>query len=116
MTTLAAIPRITDADVQARFRQWVRDVFEPCRHALKMHDAALGHAWAPRTAKAKFYGDARYTLGDLGTIAQHEAFGRPFVDHVLDLPPPDAPIPDDVRARVAEHVAEIDRLLGRNQP
>lgn len=113
MTALVAIQRISDADVQARFRQWVHEVFAPCRHALKFHDAALGHAWAPRTAKAKWCGDARYTIGDLGTIAQHEAFGRPFVNFVLDLPPPDAPIPDDVRAEVAAHLARVDELLGR---
>lgn len=115
MTTadMVLLPRITDADVQERFRRWVHDVFEPRRHALKLHDAALGHAWAARTSKSKWCGESRYTIGDLATIAQHEAFGRPFVNFVLDLPPPDTPLPDEVRARVAEHVAEIDRLLGR---
>lgn len=115
MTTadMILLPRITDADVQARFRQWVREVFEPWRHAEKRHHAALGHAWSARTAKAKWCGDARYTVGDLATIAQHPEFGRPFVDFTLDLPPPDAPLPDEVRERLAAHVAEIDRLLGR---
>jgi hypothetical protein len=111
MTALVAIQRVSDADVQARFRRWVRDVFEPMRHSLKMHDAALGHAWSPRTAKAKWLGHARYDVADMATLAQHPEFGRPFVNHVLHLPPPDAPIPDDVRAEVAACLARVDELM-----
>ncbi len=109
MTTLVAMQRVSEADVQARILEWVRDRLGDLRHAEKRHHALLGHAWQPRTARAKYHGLARYTPADLATLARADGFGEPFVRFTLDLPPAD--IPDEVRARVAEHLAEADRLL-----
>lgn len=100
--------RVSDRDCQERTLAWVRAELEDRRFPVKALQRMLVTR-AYSTCKQLWNGNARFSAGDLATLAQYEGFGADFVLYALGVE--GAEIEEDVRARMVRLADEMRALL-----